>query len=147
VADLHHPQLAEEHPPRPGRLHPAAGHGPEQLDRVRRELQLDETHHLITADVQPIPASSGGGHALAFTRPGEWTDYTFNAASDKAGRYDLILRYAVPLDGGAFRLELDGKAITAPKPAFATGGWQTYGTLAFYDMSIPVGTHVLRLAR
>lgn len=100
-----------------------------------------------SADTQAIPASAGGGYSLAFTRPGEWTEYTFNAAADQAGRYDLILRYAAPLEGGSFRLDLDGRAITAPTPAFATGGWQTYKTLTFYDMNFAPGTHVLRLSQ
>jgi hypothetical protein len=100
-----------------------------------------------SADVQAIPNAFGGGYTLAFARPGEWTEYTLNAAPDKAGQYDLTLRYAAPRAGGSFRLEIDGTAITAPTPLAATGDWQKYSTLDFTGIKVAPGAHVLRLVQ
>jgi hypothetical protein len=99
-----------------------------------------------SADVQAIPAPAGGGQALAFTRAGEWTEYTFRAAPDKAGSYDLTLRYATPYAGGRFRLEIDGRAITYPDYLPTTASWQDYKAVT-YRTELAPGTHVLRLSQ
>jgi len=51
------------------------------------------------ADVEAIPAASGGGNALDFAKAGEWTEYTFVAPPLQGASYDLLLHYAAPRGG------------------------------------------------
>lgn len=98
------------------------------------------------ADVQAIPASSGGGHALAFAKAGEWTEYTFVIPDVQGASYDLGLRYAAPR-GGEVSLLIDGQTL-ATVPLRATASWTDYDTAyPFFDLHLTPGTHVLRLSQ
>jgi hypothetical protein len=98
-------------------------------------------------DVEAIPAASGGGNALAFTKAGEWTEYTFVVPPLQGASYDMILHYAAPR-GGVATFELDGQPYLTTMTLGSTGSWQKYGDafLAF-DRTIAPGVHVLRLSQ
>jgi uncharacterized delta-60 repeat protein len=96
------------------------------------------------ADVQAIPASRGGGNALAFAKAGEWTEYTVLA--NDAGTYSASIVYASLKGGGRFHLEVDGKPVTGTLTLPATGDWQKYQGFFLPRIDLAGGRHVVRLA-
>jgi len=99
------------------------------------------------ADVEAIPATSGGGYALDFAKAGEWTEYTFVVPPLQGASYDLALRYAAPR-GGVVNIEIDGTPVSQPVTLRNTASWQDY-QLDFpaFNVSLTPGTHVLRLSQ
>ena len=95
-------------------------------------------------DIQHVPDSDVNDFTLAFTKAGEWTEYTINAA--QTGTYDVDITYASLKGGGKFHLEVDGKAVTPVITVKSTGDWQRYQDLALSGISMTAGQHVLRLA-
>src|SRR5207244_6860570 len=97
-----------------------------------------------TDDVD-IEASTdtGGGWDICSTAVGEWLNYTVNVGT--AGTYTASIRVAQAFTGGTFHLTLDGTTIGGELTVLNTGGWQTWSTLN-ETVSLPAGTHVLRLA-
>ena len=85
----------------------------------------------------------GGGYLVGWTRAGEWLIYTVNVAA--AGTYDLAFRVASTTGGGKYHLEVDGVNVTGALSVPSTGGWQTWQTVAKTGVSLPAGTHRLRL--
>jgi uncharacterized delta-60 repeat protein len=107
---------------------------------------LGGAYRNTAVDIQPIPASSGGGNTLAFAKAGEWTEYTFNVPAGQSGQYDVALRIASLRGGGTFHLKIDGQRITSSLTAPNTADWQKYTTLKIGPIDLSAGTHVLRLA-
>lgn len=88
---------------------------------------------------------AGGGYSLGWTEAGEWLKYTVNIAA--AGSYALDIRVAKLGAGGNLHFELDGSALAGSNFSIPdTGGWQTWATLPAQTVTLPAGTHVLRLA-
>lgn len=99
------------------------------------------------ADVEAIPAASGGGYALDYAKAGEWTEYTFVVPPLQGATYDLALRYAAPR-GGVVSIEIDGKPVGLPVTLRNTASWQDYQeAFPAFDVSLTPGTHVLRLSQ
>jgi hypothetical protein len=86
---------------------------------------------------------SGSTRGVGFVKAGEWLKYTVNVA--QAGTYDLEFRIAAQGTGGQFRLELDGRDVTGALNVPNTGNWNTYQTVTKTGVSLPAGTHSLRL--
>jgi ELWxxDGT repeat protein len=85
---------------------------------------------------------TNGGFCVFQTRPGEWMDYTVNAAY--TGLYQIEFRMtSAAMDYGQFHLEVDGVQIeTEPVLNNGTpGGWTSF----FDDIPFFAGTHVLRV--
>lgn len=99
------------------------------------------------ADVEAIPAASGGGYALDYAKADEWTEYTFVVPPLQGATYDLALRYAAPR-GGVVSVEIDGTPVSLPVTLRNTASWQDYQeAFPAFNVSLTPGTHVLRLSQ
>mgnify|MGYP000335402745 CR=1 FL=1 len=88
-----------------------------------------------------VTDDDAGAYNVGWTREGEWLEYTVDVSK---GTYTLEARVASK-DGGRVRVLLDGSEL-ATVDAPATGGWQTWETVALQDVRVPVdGTGVLRV--
>ncbi|MEM7166111.1 MAG: carbohydrate-binding protein [Planctomycetota bacterium] len=86
----------------------------------------------------------GGGCNLGWTIAGEWVEYCVQVAT--TGVYDVDFRVASNVvSGGALRLELDGNDVTGTVPVLGTGGWQVWQTITISNVTLPAGSHTLRL--
>jgi hypothetical protein len=92
-------------------------------------------------DVQPT-TDSGGGHIVGFIRPGEWLEYTVDAA--ESANYDFLFRVASLKQGGTWRLIIDGQTFGAIGVR-DTGGWENWIDLPINDVPLTAGQHVIRL--
>jgi hypothetical protein len=88
-------------------------------------------------------AAEGGTRFVGWTRPGEWLNYTINAAS--SGTFDLAARVASLGKGGGFHVEIDGKAVTGSIQIPNTGGWDQFETVTRKGIKIAAGTHIVRI--
>jgi hypothetical protein len=93
-------------------------------------------------DIQAT-TDTGGGYLVGWTAAGEWLNYTVKVAA--AGTYAIDTRVASSGAGGTFHIEVDGVnktgAITVPN----TGSWQTWKTVTKTGVTLPAGTHVLKV--
>ncbi len=85
---------------------------------------------------------TGFGFNVGYVLAGEWLEYTVDVV---AGTYDVQLRVASNLDGGAVSLELDGIDITGPILFDGTGGWQNWVTVTAEDIAFTGGLQTLRV--
>jgi hypothetical protein len=85
----------------------------------------------------------GGGYNLAWVKATEWLKYTVNIAA--AGSYSIDVRVASNGAGGTFHIEVDGANATGPISVPNTAGWQMWQTITKTGVSLPAGTHVLRV--
>jgi hypothetical protein len=93
-----------------------------------------------------IAASSdaiGGGYVIHHFETGEWLAYSINVAS--SGRYDLALRAASAMTGGAFHVELDGQDVSGRVTVPNTGSWDAFQWVVRADVALSAGTHVLKV--
>ncbi|WP_192812425.1 carbohydrate-binding domain-containing protein [Halorubrum sp. T3] len=87
-------------------------------------------------------SDDGGGHNIAWTDTGEWTEYTVDTIT---GTYEARLRVASNRGNGRIRLLLDGEVVgTVDIPK--TGGWQNWQTVTIPELSFDAGDgRVLRV--
>ncbi|MBR5692758.1 MAG: carbohydrate-binding protein [Fibrobacter sp.] len=83
------------------------------------------------------------GYAIGYTQAGEWLEYSVNVAT--ASKYVFRANVATGLEGGSFRLFLDGKAITDTIPVPQGEDWNTYATIDGETSEIEKGDHVLKI--
>jgi len=86
---------------------------------------------------------AGGGYNVKSVRAGEWLAYT--VAVGAAGAYALDLRVASSGTGGTVHLTVDGTNVTGAIALPDTGGWDTWQTVTKTGVTLPAGTHVLKL--
>jgi hypothetical protein len=86
---------------------------------------------------------SSGAYNVKSVRASEWLAYTVNVAG--AGTYALDLRIASSGTGGTVHVTVDGTNATGPIGLPDTGGWNTWQTVTKTGVSLPAGTHVLKL--
>jgi hypothetical protein len=101
-----------------------------------------ELRHGEGVDIERC-ADSGTGFDVGWTAPGEWLAYTATVA--RAGTYTLDARVASESEGGTFHLELDGRDLPGPMKIPATGGWQTWTTVASKPFRLPKGRVTLKI--
>jgi hypothetical protein len=89
-----------------------------------------------------IESSSEGGYDIGWNEPGEWWEYTVEA--DAAGEFHLDVRVASDLDGGAFRVEVNGEE-QASTSFSGTGGWQSWTTEYVGVVELDAGTNEVRV--
>jgi len=83
------------------------------------------------------------GNAVAYTKAGEWLDYTINVSATRSYTLDVI---AASLgNGGAFHVEVDGVNVTGSLGVPNTGGYATYRSISKAGISLSAGAHTLRL--
>jgi beta-glucanase (GH16 family) len=86
---------------------------------------------------------AGFGFNVGWTVPGEWLEYTIDAA---AGTYDIQVRVASASAGGTLHVEVDGVDVTGPITFPATGAWQSWTTVTAAGVPFAGGVQTLRLA-
>ena len=95
-------------------------------------------------DVDIAPTSdSSGGYNVKSVRAGEWLAYTVNVAA--AGTYNFSFRLASRGTGGSAHLAVDGVNVSGGIALPDTGGWTLWQTFTKSGVSLPSGTHVLKL--
>jgi hypothetical protein len=88
--------------------------------------------------------ATASGFAVGWSYPGEWLDYTVQVPS--AGTYTLELRAASAAAGNKVHVELSGQDVTGTLVIPNTGSLTAFGTVSKSGISLPGGTHVLRVA-
>ena len=83
------------------------------------------------------------GYAIGYTQAGEWVEYSVNVIL--ASKYVFRANVATGLEGGSFRLFLDGKAITDTVVVPQGEDWNTYGFVQGETAELEKGDHVLRI--
>lgn len=87
-----------------------------------------------------ITSDTGGGCNVAFTDAGEWIEYDLESGG---GTFDLVLRVASNKSGKTITVKLDGNSVgTITSPST---GWQSWADRTISNVSIPAGSHTLRL--
>lgn len=83
------------------------------------------------------------GYAIGYTQAGEWLEYSVNVA--QASKYVFRARTANGLEGGSFRLFLDGKAVSDTIPVPQGEDWNTYATIDGETSELAKGEHILKI--
>ena len=83
------------------------------------------------------------GYAIGYTQAGEWLEYTVNVIV--ASKYKFRANVATGLEGGSFRLFLDGKAITDTVAVPQGEDWNTYGFVDGETAELAKGDHILKI--
>ncbi len=99
------------------------------------------SYRTSAVDIQDI---LGGGYNLAYTRNGEWLEYTVNVVND--ANYDFAFRVANSVTGGTFHVDVDGVNATGTLAVPGTGSSTTYTTVTKTGVHLLPGQHMLRLA-
>ena len=94
-------------------------------------------------DLTTVNQNGSGGTVLAWTKPGEWLNYSVNIANTRAYTFEVAL--AALGAGGSFHLTLDGADVTGPRSVPDTGGWYSWQTLKGSALNLTAGRHTLRL--
>ena len=90
-----------------------------------------------------VTADSSGSYNVKSVRAGEWLAYTVNIAA--AGSYAFDFRVASSGTGGTVHLTVDGSDVSGPIALPDTGGWGVWQTFRRSGVTLPAGTHVLKL--
>lgn len=90
-----------------------------------------------------VTTDSSGGYNVKSVRAGEWLAYTVNVSA--AGTYTLDVRVASLGTGGTIHFTIDGTDVTGAIALPDTGGWDTYKTATKTGVTLPAGTHVMKL--
>jgi hypothetical protein len=88
-------------------------------------------------------SDSSGSYNVKSVRAGEWLAYTVTIGA--AGTYSLDLRVASSGTGGTVHFTLDGTNVTGAIALPNTGSWDTWQTVTKTGVSLPAGTHVLKV--
>ncbi len=91
-------------------------------------------------DIAPV---AGGGAQLAFTRAGEWLNYSVEVVATRV--YTLELRVSSAGAGGVMHLAVDGVDVTGPIVIPDTGRWDRYVVITRPGLELTPGPHVLTL--
>jgi hypothetical protein len=102
----------------------------------RGEYRNDDVDIRTTSD-------SSGTYNVKSVRAGEWLAYTVNVAT--AGSYAFDFRIASSGTGGTIRLTVDGTDVSGSIALPDTGGWGVWQTFRRSGVTLPAGTHVLKL--
>src|SRR5262249_45387680 len=90
-----------------------------------------------------VTSDSSGGYNVKSVRAGEWLAYTVNIAA--AGTYSLGFRVASSGTGGTVHVTIDGANVSGSIALPDTGGWTNWQTFTESDVTLPAGTHVLKV--
>ena len=102
----------------------------------RGEYRNDDVDIRTTSD-------STGSYNVKSVRASEWLAYTVNIAT--AGSYVFDFRIASSGTGGTVRLTVDGTDVSGSIALPDTGGWTVWQTFRRSGVTLPAGTHVLKL--
>jgi len=85
---------------------------------------------------------TGGGFNVGWIDAGEWLEYTVTL---NEGTYTVESRVASDIGNGAFTVDLNGNEIVGTQNVANTGGWQSWTTLSSNPVTLPGGTHTVRV--
>lgn len=96
-------------------------------------------------DIEICTDVSGGtnGFNVGWIEANDWMTYTINVPEAFTG--PMTIRYASATGGGYLRIFLNGLSLVSPVTMPSTGGWQTWTTKSAGNVTIPAGTHELKL--
>lgn len=94
-------------------------------------------------DIEPSTDPQGFDFNVGWTQILEWLSYTVHV--ETTGLYDVEIRVASALGGGAFRLSLDDERLGPDLEVANTGGWQNWVSVWLRDVSLTAGEHILKL--
>jgi CSLREA domain-containing protein len=97
----------------------------------------------IQTCTDPTTPSGQTCYNVGWTAAGEWLAY--NVGITNAGSYTFAIRFASPNSGKSLHLELDGTNISGSIALPNTGGWQTWKTVTTGPITLPTGTHTLKI--
>ena len=101
-------------------------------------------HPLESVDIQASTDVNTTGYNLAYTRAGEWLEFTINVPAN--GTYTLEARVAnAQTTPGTFHLEVDGSTVLATTNALNTGSQTIWQNMTKAGINLPSGVHVLRI--
>lgn len=80
---------------------------------------------------------------VGWIESGEWMKYDINNLEDR--KFDMEFKVASAVDGGQFRLEIDGKDVTGPITVGNTGDWYNWEIITVKDIKISKGRHEVEL--
>ena len=105
-----------------------------------------DTVHEGTCGSGPVDQGSvndnGVTCGVAFTKPGEWLEYSLQMAT--AGKFDFVARVAGIASGKAIRLLIDGVAVGGSL-SVPSSGWSAFADRAVNDVALSAGSHTLRV--
>ncbi len=90
-------------------------------------------------DIERCSDFPSNGYDVGWTNNGE--DLTFTIAVQTAGTYALSARVAAPSAGGYLLLRIDGNIVNGYVGVPASGGWQSWQTVACGNVNLTAGTH------
>jgi beta-glucosidase len=90
-----------------------------------------------------VTTDTSGAYNVKSVRAGEWLAYTVNVSM--AGTYTLDLRVASSGTGGTVHFTVDGTNVTGAIALPDTGGWSSWQTVSKTGVTLPAGTHVIKL--
>lgn len=108
-----------------------------------QDLDVANKGGAYRADGVDVEGDEATGYKISYTQLEEWLKYTVDVSS--AGVYDWEARVSAGGDGSAFRLLLDGVALTDTVHVPNTTSWSTYTTVTGTTPSLMAGTHELQL--
>ncbi|HEY0465013.1 MAG TPA: carbohydrate-binding domain-containing protein, partial [Polyangiaceae bacterium] len=91
---------------------------------------------------QQTVSDSGVTCGVAYTKPGEWLEYSLQVAT--AGKFNLVSRVAGNATGKTIRLLIDGVAVGGSQSVPSTG-WAAFADRTVNDVALGAGTHTLRV--
>ncbi len=80
---------------------------------------------------------------VGWTETAEWVQYRVSLVKNTL--VDIHFRVASEWQQGAIHLELDGNVLTDSIPIPVTGDWHTWQTINIFGITLPSGTHSLRI--
>ncbi len=86
-------------------------------------------------------SDQGGGFNIGYIDAGDWLEFSLEVTAP--GAFSVESRVASAQNGGAFLIEIDGKAAAEPIAISATGDWQTWASLNTAIGDLAVGNYAL----
>jgi hypothetical protein len=90
-----------------------------------------------------VTSDTAGGYNVKSVRASEWLAYTVSIGA--AGTYAIDFRVASNGTGGTARVLVDGADVSGAIALPDTGGWNSWQTFRKSGVTLPAGTHVLKL--
>jgi hypothetical protein len=117
----------------------------EDFDAFWDTTQENEGGHYRSTpvDIEPT-ADAGGGYNVGWIAAGEWLEYSIIV--DTSDTYQISCRVASPIDGGTFRVTIDGNPVGDLLAVPNTGSWQTWQSVSTLPVPLSAGTHTLRVS-
>jgi len=94
-------------------------------------------------DIELSNDRDGAQYNVGWIENGEWLLYT--VLVDESAQYDIDFRVASPNSNGRLQLLLDNQQLTDVIAIPNTGGWQNWQTVSISAVSIPDGSHLLKV--